>query len=395
MSNLPRGQCYTGYMFARMDASGQYNICCGSVPIGGSYKEDGRFLKYWKSDKLKKLLHGLKTNLLKYNSMWDNACDDCPHDISNNEIYDHLEGVKKMSKGYGLDPYLESFKSDEFTLAPITFSFEIMNPCDHRCNFCWNWSYDMLDNTGAPKDWKDWAKVKMPFRMFKDTVDDLIELGGSAPYLGNQGGCEEILICGGGEPFLHPQIMDMISHVKNNNFYCQVTTNFSNSVTDERIDELIELQTNQLIINTSAGTEETYCNTRKVKKSAWDKLLHNLNYISNRKKEVDSVNPEVITKFILTRTNVHEVGEMIDLAIKTEADTITFKRFLINDVYNGENLTVTDEQYNKFRPILEDKMEQYGFEEIIDYDGMFNFNYVSEKYNVTLRSDIPEIFKYE
>jgi MoaA/NifB/PqqE/SkfB family radical SAM enzyme len=250
----------------------------------------------------------------------------------------------------------------------------------------------MLDNNGTPQSWKDWAKVKMPFEMFKDTVDDLIELGSPAPFGSNQGGCEDILICGGGEPFLHPQIMDMISHVKNNNFYCQVTTNFSNSVTDERIDELIKLQTNQLIINTSAGTEETYCNTRRVKKSAWDKLLHNLNYISNRKKEVDSVNPEVITKFILTRTNVHEVGEMIDLAIKTKADTITFKRFLINDVYNGENLTVTDEQYNKFRPILEDKMEQYGFEEIIAYDGMFNFNYVSEKYNVTLRSDMPGFF---
>ena len=139
------------------------------------------------------------------------------------------------------------------------------------------------------------------------------------------------LICGGGEPFLHPQIMDMISHVKNNNFYCQVTTNFSNSVTDERIDELIKLQTNQLIINTSAGTEETYCKTRKVKKLAWDKLLHNLNYISNKKEEVGSVNPEVLTKFILTRTNVHEIGEMIDLAIKTKVDTLTFKRFLIND----------------------------------------------------------------
>ena len=95
------------------------------------------------------------------------------------------------------------------------------------------------------------------------------------------------------------------------------------------------------------------------------------------------------------RTNVHEVGEMIDLAIKTEVDTITFKRFLINDVYNGENLTITDEQYNKFGPVLKDKIEEYEFEEIVDFNGMFNFNYVSKKYNVTLRSDIPEIFKYE
>jgi MoaA/NifB/PqqE/SkfB family radical SAM enzyme len=324
--------------------------------------------------------------------MWDNACDDCPHVVSNNEIYDHLDGVRELPKDYGLSLYLESFKSDDFTLAPISFSFEIINACDQRCNFCWNWSYDMLDNIGTPKDWKDWAKEKMSFKMFKDTVDDLIELGSPVPFSSGRGGCEDILICGGGEPFLHSRIMDMISHVKNNNFYCQVTTNFSNSVTEERIDELIELQTNQLIINTSAGTEETYCKTRKVKKSAWDKLLHNLNYISNKKEEVGSVNPEVITKFILTRTNVHEIGEMIDLAIKTKADTITFKRFLINDVYNGENLTITDEQYNKFRPILEDKMEHYGFEEIVDFNGMFNFNYVSKKYNVTLRSDIPGFF---
>ena len=171
-----------------------------------------------------------------------------------------------------------------------------------------------------------------------------------------------------------------------------VTTNFSNSITDVRIDELVELQTNQLIINTSAGTEETYCKTRKVKKSAWNKLLHNLNYISNRKKEVDSVNPEVITKFILTRTNVHEVGEMIDLAIKTGVDTITLKRFLKIDVYNGENLTITNEQYNKFGPVLKDKIKEYEFEEIVDFNGMFNFNYVSEKYNVTLRSDITGFF---
>ena len=186
MSHLPKGACYTGYLFARLDASGDYHICCGSVPIGGSYKEDGRFLEYWKSDKLKKLLHGLKTNLLKYNSMWDNACDDCPHDVSNNEIYDHLEGVRELPKGHGLDPYLESFKSDTFTLAPGTFSFEIINPCDQRCNFCWNWSYDMLENNAQWDDWKYWSKEKISFDIFKDTIDDLVELGGPAEHLGNR-----------------------------------------------------------------------------------------------------------------------------------------------------------------------------------------------------------------
>ncbi len=357
---LPK-KCNFGRIYGRLTTNGEYQICCGNVPSSGDYHTDGKFVDYWKSDKLNNLLTRLRDNLDEMNRTWaDGNCNHCPHTVVNG----------KLNSG-----------EIDIPNSPIIFNIDVINLCDHRCNFCWHWSYDMIDDNAQFEGWNDWVKEKLDFQIFKDIIDGLVELGD----------CEEIQIGGGGEPLLHPNIHEMIGYVKENNLSCKLITNFC-QITEEQLDNLIKLGLDSILINISAGTRETYCETRRVKSKVWDKLLHNLNYISNRKKEVDSVNPEVITKFILTRTNVHEISEMIDLAIKTKADTITFKRFLVNDVYSGKNLTVTDEQYNKFRPILEDKMEQYEFEKIIDYNGMYNFNYVSKKYNVTLRSDITGFF---
>ena len=390
MNNLPK-ECYIGYMFARMDADGEYNLCCGTIPSSGSYEKDGRFLKYWKSDKLKKLFHGLKTDLKKYNSMWNGACEYCPHINTNNLFYDHFNDNKKLLDGHGMDVYLKEIKSDNFNIGPMIFSFEIINVCDHKCNFCWNWSYDMLDNDAQWDDWKDWAKKKMSFEMFKNTIDDLVELGGPSSYLSGDGGCEEIIICGGGEPLLHPRFMDMVSHIKKNKFYCIITTNFCR-ITEDQMDELIFLEANELIINVSAGTESIYTDTRRVKKTTWNKLLNNLNYISKRKKEFNSKFPQIIAKFIMTSSNVHEIGEMIDMAIKEGADTITLKRFLEDGVYNSENLMITDEQYNKFNVVLKDKLNQYKFKKFDSFEGKYIFNFNSFDHNVILRSDEVGLF---
>ena len=124
-------------------------------------------------------------------------------------------------------------------------------------------------------------------------------------------------------------------------------------------------------------------------------MENNLNYISKRKKELNSKFPQIIAKFIMTSSNVHETGEMIDMAIREGADTITLKRFLEDGVYNSENLKITDEQYNKFKVVLKDKLNQYNFKKFNSYEGKYIFNFNSLDHNIILRSDIPEIFKYE
>ena len=287
MSNLPKS-CYYPSVFAQVHSNGEYSICCGGVPPAGNYKGGGSFKEYWNSEKFKNLANGLKYNLEKYNSMWDNKCDYCPHTHFNNQAHDYL----KEDKDNPVGSYVEGLKSDKLHRVPVAVAFDIINLCDHKCNFCWWWSYDMLENitegyVNSRDDYKGWIKEKMSFKMFKDTIDDLVEMGGASIHHSGRymGGCEEIVLSGSGEPFLHPQIMDMLSYIKKYNFYSIVTTNFANSINEELMDKLISLKLNEIIINVSAGTEDTYCKMRKVGKRVWEKLLHNMGYIIYKKKE--------------------------------------------------------------------------------------------------------------
>ena len=104
----------------------------------------------------------------------------------------------------------ENLESSEFGSEFDTeFQFEVGNPCNHRCNFCWHWSYDMLDDKAQSDGWDEWVKERLDLQIFKDTIDGLVELGD----------CEEIQIGGGGEPLLHPNIHEMIGYVKENNLF--------------------------------------------------------------------------------------------------------------------------------------------------------------------------------
>jgi MoaA/NifB/PqqE/SkfB family radical SAM enzyme len=93
----------------------------------------------------------------------------------------------------------------------------------------------------------------------KNYIDDLKELGG----------CEEISISGGGEPFIVKDIMKMIEHTKKLGFKLRVFTNFSR-VNHDDMDNFVEWGVDKFEINISAGTEETYCKVRKLKSKDWN-----------------------------------------------------------------------------------------------------------------------------
>ena len=44
----------------------------------------------------------------------------------------------------------------ETPYSPITFNIDIINLCDHRCNFCWFWSHDMLEDKQQYEGWNEW-----------------------------------------------------------------------------------------------------------------------------------------------------------------------------------------------------------------------------------------------
>ena len=346
-------KCYFGRIYGRLSTKGEYQICCGKVPTSGDYHIDGKFIAYWKSDKLNNLLTQLRDNLDEMNKTWaDGHCDYCPHSVIN----------EKLHNG-----------EIDIPTSPITFNIDVINVCDHRCNFCWHWSYDMIDDKALFDGFSDWAKEKLDLQIFKDTVDGLVELGD----------CEEIQIGGGGEPLLHPNIHEMINYVKENNLSCKLITNFC-QITEEQLDNLIEVGLDDILINISAGKRETYCETRRVQSKVWDKLLSNIGHIlKNRTTDV----PRLTLKSVIHSENVHEVGHMVDLGVTRGVDVVSLRFFQEDGVYDSDSKIVSKEQKIKFDEILIDKISEYGYEKYED-DDSFIYNYKSQQTNTLLRGDV-------
>lgn len=326
---LPR--CQIGYRFGKINVDKDYFLCCGTPPIG-NYNEDGGFKEFWNSKKYNDLRKELKYNLERQNEKWNGDCFECPHYVAE----------------LNWDNQFSHINTDGVPIqGPREFQFEVSNPCNHRCNFCWNWSYDMLENNEQWNGWKDWAKQTFDLETYVSIVDDLRELGG----------CEEISISGGGEPFIIKDIMKMVEHTKKLGFKLKIFTNFSR-VNFKDIDNFIKWEVDRFEVNISAGTEETYCKIRKLKSKDWNILIDNLIYLKENKK---TKTPEINYVVILTKENIEEIDEIFEMAIKLGCYFIDFRDLVSHGVYNGQELLPSEKQLDVFNNKFFKNIEKYGF----------------------------------
>ena len=324
--------CYIGYRFGKINVNKDYFVCCGTPSIG-NYNVDGGFKEFWNSKKYNDLRKELKYNLKGQNEKWNGDCFECPHYAQLMMLNESGEVIDDLPK-----------------IGPKEFQFEVGNPCNHRCNFCWNWSYDMLDNDDQWEGWKDWAKQTLDLETYVSVINDLKDLGG----------CELISISGGGEPFIIPDIMKMIEHTKKLGFNLKIFTNFSR-VNFKDIDNFIEWGVDRFEVNISAGTEETYCKVRKLKSKDWNLLIDNLTYMKENRK---TKKPEINYVVIVTKENIEEIDEIFELAIKFGCCWIDFRDLVSHGVYKGEDLLPTGEQIEVFNKKFFNNIKKYDLKEI-------------------------------
>lgn len=325
-------RCLMGYKFGKINVTKDYFLCCGTPAIG-NYDVDGGFKEFWNSTKYNDLRKELKYNLEGQNEKWNGDCFECPHYAQLMMLNESGEVIDDLPK-----------------IGPKEFQFEVGNPCNHRCNFCWNWSYDMLDNDDQWEGWKDWAKQTLDLETYVSVINDLKDLGG----------CELISISGGGEPFIIPDIMKMIEYTKKLGFNLKIFTNFSR-VNLKDVDNFIKWGVDRFEVNISAGTEETYCKVRKLKSKDWNLLIDNLTYMKENRK---TKKPEINYVVIVTKENIEEIDEIFELAIKFGCCWIDFRDLVSHGVYKGEDLLPTGEQIEVFNKKFFNNIKKYDLKEI-------------------------------
>lgn len=221
-------------------------------------------------------------------------------DISNLQIDDPvLKGILDGSQAF---------------IGPQIVQFDITNRCNNNCLCCWNNS-PLL---GEPTEEKRLeSEYELPFDLIKRTIDELKDMG-----------TKTLFFAGGGEPFIHHQIMQILRYVKENNMRIFINTNFT-LIDKQRAEEIVNLKIDLIHVSLLAGTAKTYALVHSNKTEVtFYKIKELLQYIAQLKKEKSqhlyNPLPHINLYYVIFNTNYQDIDKMVDLALEVKADSIEF-----------------------------------------------------------------------
>jgi MoaA/NifB/PqqE/SkfB family radical SAM enzyme len=179
------------------------------------------------------------------------------------------------------------------------------NRCNNNCLPCWTNSPLLGDARPPPA----WFKQEMPRDMLLALIDELAGMG-----------ARRVRFTGGGEPLLHPAIFEAVERVKSHGMICAITTNFS-AVDRDGVIRLARSGVDELTVSLWAGTPTTYSRSHPNKTEKTFEIIEgNLKLFHEHK----APGSEVILANVLFSMNFQETREMLEFALRVQADGMYF-----------------------------------------------------------------------
>ena len=198
--------------------------------------------------------------------------------------------------------------SEAFT-GPLSVQIDLTNRCNNNCIGCWCNSPLLGDKAMDPET----KKKELPFELVKNLIDELDEMS-----------VREFYLTGGGEPFMHPNVMEIIDYIKSKGIGCDMSTNFT-LINKERAKRLVDLGVDHMNISIWAGTAKTYVKTHPNKTDKdFYKVRDMLIYTANLKDKKGKTKPIINIYNVISNMNFHEIKEMIDFSFLVKADSVDF-----------------------------------------------------------------------
>ncbi len=176
------------------------------------------------------------------------------------------------------------------------------NVCNLKCPFC---------PTGQGRQIQ---RGYMKVGLFKKIIEEL------SPYL------FEVWLYNWGEPFLNPDIFELIEISGKNNISTTISSNLNFFPEGHEIN-LVKSGLERLIVSLDGVSQESYSTYRKGGKVDW--VIANVKRIVDAKKKTGSTLPFIKLQFLVNRFNENEMNLAKQLAENLKVD-IEFKTFMFN-----------------------------------------------------------------
>jgi len=162
----------------------------------------------------------------------------------------------------------------------------------------------------------------LDFETYRRTVD---ELRGSLLFM---------LFWDWGEPFLHPQLLDMIAHAKRSRIMTVSSTNLSMKLTKNTVDRIVTCGLDHLIVCIEGAEQEIHETYRRGSRLAL--LLSNLERIAAAKSRLDSIYPMIEVRTLASRHNESSLARVLAMASDFGAQLYSLKNLRPFD-YRGHD----------------------------------------------------------
>jgi radical SAM superfamily enzyme YgiQ (UPF0313 family)/MoaA/NifB/PqqE/SkfB family radical SAM enzyme len=186
---------------------------------------------------------------------------------------------------------------------PYTVQIDLTDHCNNNCLACWcNSPLLSRERLNQPK-----------YTLSKELVKNLIsQIHGM--------GTKDIFFSGGGEPFMHPDILEIVEHAKGLGLACAINTNFT--LVDEKvIRRLIDLELDNITVSVWAGTPKVYKELHPNKdEKEFHRIYDRLLMLNSSK----SIYPHVKIYNVICSLNYNRIREMLEFARSTKSDFIEF-----------------------------------------------------------------------
>lgn len=148
-----------------------------------------------------------------------------------------------------------------------------------------------------------------------------------------------------GEPFIHPQFLELIKEAKRHRIFTATSTN-AHFIDGAMADQIVASGLDQLIISVDGFSQSVYESYRihgHIEK-VWSATAH----LVHAKKMANSRTPKLIFQCLAVKPNEHEMGLIQDKATELGVDELRVKSAQFYDYEHGNPLMPENEKYSRY-----------------------------------------------
>ena len=202
-----------------------------------------------------------------------------------------------------------SLEANEQGLYSKKFMIESTSICNLKCPLC-PVPHNLHRQTGH-----------MQPHTFKDVIDDIA------------GYAKKMDLWNFGEPFLNPNIFEMIKYATDRKIKVRVSTN-STFLGEEEIEKVFWSNLSSIIVCLDGASKQTHERYRIG--SEFEKVVEGISKLAGRKRALGRALPFIRLQFIVFSYNEHEIDDIVAMAERMQVDQLALKNVSLGTWIDAE-----------------------------------------------------------